>query len=62
MKRYHFSAHPHISKTHFYAELFIFSHTFLGNTVTYIASYAYNDKISESRDLIPSDLHLWNFL
>jgi len=60
IKRCHFSAHPH--KQQFYAELSILSHTVLENTLLHIASYAYNDKISGIRDLIPSHLHFWDFL
>jgi hypothetical protein len=41
---------------------YIFCHTVLENTILYIASYAYNDKISGFRDLIPSYLNFWDFL
>ena len=39
IRSYHFSAHPHISKQHFYAELSILSYTVLGNTVLYLSHH-----------------------
>lgn len=54
--------HILIFQKNIYAELSVLSQTVLGNTVLYNASYAYNDKISGSRDLIPSFLHFWDLL